>query len=114
MVEMLRARKHRDQFDNNVDQELGANPEVGDLMEQTGGFRKMRVARPDRVGGKSGGARVIYLLAPAIQHAFLATVYTKGTTQTISAEGKNVLRAWAAELKKYRPSRTRHHHPPAH
>jgi hypothetical protein len=37
---------------------LGAHPEIGDLIEDTGGLRKVRMALPGR--GKRGGARVIY------------------------------------------------------
>jgi mRNA-degrading endonuclease RelE of RelBE toxin-antitoxin system len=41
-------------------QELVANPKRGKVMEGLGGLRKVRAALPDR--GKSGSARVIYLL----------------------------------------------------
>ena len=37
---------------------LAANPKVGDLMEGTGGIRKLRWGRGSQ--GKSGGVRVIY------------------------------------------------------
>ena len=37
---------------------LAENPTAGDIMEGTGGVRKVRWAR--RGGGKSGGFRVIY------------------------------------------------------
>ena len=37
---------------------LAENPEAGDIIEQTGGVRKVRWARQG--GGKSGGYRVIY------------------------------------------------------
>jgi hypothetical protein len=39
--------------------ELLANPEKGDLIQGTGGFRKVRMNLPGR--GKSGSARIIYL-----------------------------------------------------
>jgi len=38
--------------------ELAANPLAGDVIEGTGGLRKVRVAAKGR--GKRGGARVIY------------------------------------------------------
>ena len=38
---------------------LAADPECGDVMRGTGGFRKVRVARGGM--GKSGGARVVYI-----------------------------------------------------
>jgi hypothetical protein len=37
---------------------VGANPESGDVIPDTGGVRKLRWALPG--GGKRGGARVIY------------------------------------------------------
>jgi hypothetical protein len=38
---------------------IAADPEAGDLMPGTGGYRKLRFARSGMV--KRGGARVIYL-----------------------------------------------------
>jgi hypothetical protein len=40
--------------------QLAANPEVGDLMPGTGGFRKLRWTDPRRRKGKRGGLRIIY------------------------------------------------------
>jgi len=42
---------------------IAANPELGALIKGGGGIRKVRVAVGSR--GKSGGARVIYLLGSA-------------------------------------------------
>jgi hypothetical protein len=36
------------------------NPEAGDMIEGTGGLRKMRFRHPRRAKGKRGGLRVIY------------------------------------------------------
>jgi hypothetical protein len=38
---------------------VAADPECGDVIRGTGGFRKVRVARKGM--GKSGGARVVYI-----------------------------------------------------
>jgi hypothetical protein len=38
-----------------VQEELGTNPELGDLMPGTGGFRKMRWADARRGKGRRGG-----------------------------------------------------------
>jgi len=40
--------------------ELARNPEAGDLMPGTGGFRKIRWADPRRGKGRRGGLRIIY------------------------------------------------------
>jgi len=42
---------------------LIAQPDKGDLIQGTGGLRKIRMALGNQ--GKSGGARVIYFLATA-------------------------------------------------
>jgi hypothetical protein len=39
---------------------IASDPEYGDVMPGTGGFRKVRVGREGM--GKRGGARVIYIL----------------------------------------------------
>jgi hypothetical protein len=39
---------------------VATDPECGDVMEGTGGFRNVRVGRGGM--GKRGGARVIYIL----------------------------------------------------
>jgi len=39
---------------------VAENPECGDVIQGTGGFRKVRVARSGM--GKRGGARLIYIL----------------------------------------------------
>ena len=39
---------------------LAANPQLGDLMPGTGGFRKLRWADVRRGKGRRGGLRIIY------------------------------------------------------
>jgi hypothetical protein len=41
-----------------VVEEIARHPKAGDIVQSTGGVRKMRIALPGR--GKSGGARVIF------------------------------------------------------
>jgi hypothetical protein len=40
---------------------VSSNPECGDVIQGTGGFRKVRVGRG--YSGKRGGARVVYILS---------------------------------------------------
>jgi hypothetical protein len=54
---------------------IAANAEAGDVMPGTGGYRKLRFARPGM--GKRGGGRVIYLYGGEDLPIFLITVYTK-------------------------------------
>ena len=78
---------------------LAHHPESGDVMEGTGGFRKIRVAIPGK--GKSGGARVIYFYACG-DTVFLYAIYAKNELATLSAAQKNALRAAATLLKEAR------------
>jgi hypothetical protein len=43
-----------------LQQELMRNPEAGEIIQETGGLRKMRFADRRRGKGKRGGLRVIY------------------------------------------------------
>ena len=65
--------------------ELGQNPEAGDALQGTGGFRKIRMALPGR--GKSGGARVIYYYLASRERIVLFYLFTKNEAANISKEG---------------------------
>lgn len=65
------------------------HPEAGDLMPGTGGYRKLRFARPGM--GKRGGARVIYLYGDEDLPIFLVTVYAKSEKGDLSKAEQNAL-----------------------
>jgi mRNA-degrading endonuclease RelE of RelBE toxin-antitoxin system len=50
------------------------NPEKGDVMPGTGGFRKLRWRDPRRGKGKRGGLRVIYYYLTADHHIWFFTI----------------------------------------
>lgn len=54
---------------------LAAHPKAGDLMEGTGGVRKLRWARSGR--GKSAGVRVIYYFHSEAMPLYLLTLFAK-------------------------------------
>ncbi len=54
---------------------LSANPEAGDLMPGTGGFRKMRWADARRGKGRRGGLRIIYYHFSSDHQIWLMTLY---------------------------------------
>jgi hypothetical protein len=54
---------------------VSSNSECGDLIQGTGGFRKLRVGRSGM--GKRGGARVVYILRNERFPIFLITAYGK-------------------------------------
>ena len=76
---------------------LGEQPEAGKVIAGTGGFRKVRMALTG--GGKSGGARAVYLLLPELPAVVFVLLYTKREADTISPAGKDFLRKAAADLK---------------
>lgn len=75
---------------------LCEDPESGDLMQRTGGFRKLRVPLGGR--GKSGGARVIYLPDPRRNRFFMALAYAKGAKSTLTRREEQELRRLARLL----------------
>jgi hypothetical protein len=68
---------------------IAADPEAGDLMPGTGGYRKLRIARPGM--GKRGGARVIYLFGGEDFPIFLITVYAKSEKGNLSKAEQHAL-----------------------
>lgn len=77
-----------------------ANPAEGDLIQGTGGYRKVRFAKTGK--GKSGGYRVITLYANADIPVFLITVYAKNQLGNLSSADKNALKKIARDLLNYR------------
>ena len=71
-------------------------PEAAPTIAGTGGMRKLRVPVPGR--GKRGGARVIYYYRNTRGRVYLITAYLKNVADTISDEGKKVLRQLAKQL----------------
>jgi hypothetical protein len=61
---------------------LAANPQTGDVIQGTGGARKVRVG--GRGKGRSGGFRVISYYAGEDLPVFLITVFSKGDRQGCS------------------------------
>jgi hypothetical protein len=68
---------------------LSAHPSDGDIMEGTGGIRKLRWARQGT--GKSGGARVIYLYYNDGMPLYALTIYGKGEKDNLSQAERNEL-----------------------
>ena len=76
---------------------LAAAPDSGDIMESTGGARKLRVAGRGR--GKSGGYRVITFHGDPTTPVFLITVFGKGERDNLAKAERNALAALTARLK---------------
>ena len=68
---------------------LAAHPPAGDLMEGTGGVRKLRWGRGAQ--GKSGGVRVIYYLHSEAMPVYLLTLFAKNERANLSKAQRNAL-----------------------
>lgn len=69
---------------------LAYNPTAGDLVQGTGGIRKVRWALDGR--GKRGGARVVYFYHDADMPLFALTAYAKNERADLSQQDKNDFR----------------------
>jgi hypothetical protein len=68
---------------------LAEHPRAGDLMEGTGGVRKLRWSRGGR--GKSGGVRVIYYFHSEAMPLYLLTLFAKNERSNLSKAERNEL-----------------------
>jgi hypothetical protein len=76
---------------------VAADPECGDLIQGTGGVRKVRVATGNR--GKSGGARVVYYFLNDSAPVFLMAVFGKNEKANLSKAERNGLAKIVAAIK---------------
>jgi len=66
------------------------NPEIGVVMQGTGGLRKMRFAYEGR--GKSGSTRVCYVDFAYYETVYLITAYAKNQKDNLSKEERNSIK----------------------
>ena len=76
--------------------ELITQPEKGDLIQGTGGLRKIRMATGGQ--GKSGSVRVIYFLA-TVEIIYLVLAYPKNVKNSLSQAEKSELKKLTKLLK---------------
>ena len=71
---------------------LMKNPESGDVIEGTGGLRKLRHADVRRGKGKRGGLRVIYYWWLAGLQFWMFTLYDKSEMDDLTPQQRRVLK----------------------
>ncbi len=71
---------------------LMANPVAGDLIEGTGGLRKLRFGDVRRGKGKRGGLRVIYYYWTGGPEFWLFTLYDKDEMSDLTAKQRTTLK----------------------
>lgn len=77
---------------------LAEHPASGDIVQGTGGIRKLRWSAQSR--GKSGGVRVIYYYHNETIPLFLLTVFGKGEKANLSKSERNELAKFTSLLIK--------------
>ena len=73
------------------------NPELGDVVQGTGGLRKLRFAFPER--GKSGSLRVCYVNIIRAEKIFLITAYPKNEKDNLTKGECNAIKKLVTILK---------------
>jgi hypothetical protein len=85
---------------------LAANPQTGDLMPGTGGFRKMRWADARRSKGRRGGLRIIYYHFLSEDQVWLMALYDKNEASDLTSTQKKAMKAAIEHELKMRASLT--------
>lgn len=80
-----------------LQEELTIIPTKGDIIQGTGGLRKIRVAFDNR--GKSGSGRVCYVDFAAFEKIYLITAYTKNEKENLSKEERKSIKLLVEVLK---------------
>ena len=78
----------RDEIERLVEV-LAADPQAGDVMQATGGCRKLRFG--GRGKGKSGGYRVVTFFTGEGLPVFLITVFGKGEQANLTKAERNTM-----------------------
>jgi hypothetical protein len=89
-----------------LQQYLANDPEAGDVIPGTGGFRKVRWADPRRGQGRRGGLRVIYYLFLQDSLIWFVTLYGKDEAADLTSSEKRLLKAAVDEEKRQRAKRS--------
>ena len=74
------------------------NPKIGDVIQGTGGARKMRIQLEGRE--KSGGGRVVYLDVFEKEKLYLLFAYPKSVQDDLTQDQKKMIKAIIDAIKK--------------
>ena len=81
-----------------LEEALLEDPLIGDVIESTGGARKLRIQLNGH--GKSGGGRVIYVDIFEKEHLYLLFAYPKNVQEDLTSDQKKVIRKMIEAIKK--------------
>ena len=83
-----------------LEMRLLENPQIGDVIQGTGGARKLRIQLEGR--GKSGGGRVIYLDVYEKERLYFLFAYPKNVQENLTNEQKEIIKSMIELIKKER------------
>jgi mRNA-degrading endonuclease RelE of RelBE toxin-antitoxin system len=97
LIELPNFSKYREDYLDDYEygklQELLVNnPTSGDVIQETGGLRKLRYGDSNRGKGKRGGLRIIYYWWVNEYQIFLFTIYNKNELSDLSHDQKKKLK----------------------
>ena len=81
-----------------LEEALLENPQLGDVIEGTGGARKMRIQLEGR--GKSGGGRVIYVDVFEKEKLYFLLAYPKNVQDNLTSDQKKMIRKLVEAIQK--------------
>ncbi len=81
------------------------NPQVGSVIQGTGGLRKLRFALDNK--GKSGSVRVLYVDLVVHDKVYLITAYQKNEKDNLNESEKAEVKKLITQLKKSANERSR-------
>lgn len=81
----------------NLQNDLLINPKAGDVIQGTGGLRKIRLAMDNT--GKRGGARTIYVDVELKETIYFINVYAKNEKDDLTEDEKKAFKAIVKVLK---------------
>lgn len=82
-----------------LESQIMENPDAGDVMQGTGGIRKVRFSPPSWHAGKRGAARVCYITIVDAGFCYLLTLFAKSEKGNLTRQERNDLRRLADILK---------------
>ncbi len=81
----------------NLENVLLENPKTGDVIQGTGGLRKIRI--PLESSGKRSGGRVIYIDIEVKETIYFINVYTKNEKDDLTEDEKKAFKTFIKILK---------------
>ena len=97
-IELPAFERHREEYLDDeafstLQRELMRSPAAGDVIQGTGGLRKMRFVDKRRGKGKRGGLRVVYYWWDAGMQFWLFTLYDKDEMDDLTPRQRRDLKA---------------------